>query len=91
MDYYIIAVHQDRGAIKNLRYILSLDDSRVMYEKKVEEVIRDINSMSCTVYTALRNSDGTYKKGSRVIIKSTYLTTVGNKRSKDNLDNLPQY
>jgi hypothetical protein len=91
MDYYIIATHQERGTIKAVRYITSLDDSRLLFEKRVDEVMNDIRSTICRVFTATRKSDGTYKIGSPVTIRSNYIVTVGNKRSGDNLDNLPRY
>lgn len=90
LEYYIIATHQEKNAIKSVRYITSLKDSRIIYEKTIENVIQDIKN-DIKVFTATRNPDDSYKLGSQVIIRNDHLITKGNVKSKDNLDNLPRY
>lgn len=90
MEYYIIATHQLRDAIKSIRYITSLNDSRIIYEKTIENVIQDIKN-DIKIFTATRNTDDSYKMGASVIVRNDHLITKGNTKSKDNLDNLPRY
>ncbi len=90
MEYYIIATYQPKGSINSVRYITSLNDSRIIYEKTIDNVIEDIKN-DIKVYTATRNTDGSYKLGSLVVVRNDYLSTIGNERSGDNLDSLPRY
>lgn len=91
MTYYIIATHQVHGVIRTVRYITDLEDARIIFERNINIVINDINSTMCKVYTATRKSDGAYKLGAEVIVKRNYVSTTANKKSRDNLDNLPTY
>lgn len=90
MEYYIIATHQEKEAIKSIRYITALNDSRIIYEKTIENVVQDVKN-GIKIFTATRNTDDSYKIGSSVIVRNDHLATKGNTKSKDNLDNLPRY
>lgn len=90
LEYYIIATHQEKNAIKSVRYITSLSDSRIIFEKIIESVVQDVKN-GIKVFTATRNNDSSYRLGSAVVVRGDHLITRSNTKSKDNLDSLPRY
>ncbi len=95
IDYYIYKVHYStkRKHIETVLITTSLY-RKDANEKKREEIVRDINVYSKTIYTAPADNDG-LKKGAKVITErlrgNDYIKTVPDNKEEDNLDELPIY
>lgn len=102
IDFYITGVsyNSDETEIKSVEVRLRLEPITGMKEvsSDVRRVSRGfiydlLRTEKIVFYTATYNSEkNTYQRGAEVIIYGKkYITTAGNKKEKDNLENLPQF
>lgn len=94
-EYYITHVryHDDGSKIQKVKTRRSLYSSHIS-EKKKPTVVRDIDRLNKTVYTAIK-SGGRYRSGAKVhVVVSNgekWIRTDRNRRAADNLGELPEF
>lgn len=98
-DFYIVAVRNDehdnidsvkiRLRLKPITGESSLEATRVVKRSFIYDLLRTKKLKICT---AVQKSDGKFYRGDEVVIYGDeFITTSGNRTTRDNLDSLPTF